>query len=246
MTPELTSALLGIAGAVLGGSLPWWFDLAPDTWLTEYGEESPAEVVGRPRIARRWAAPLAVALGVVGYLLGTLMPAPEVLLALLAAIILFAVIASDLLYTIVPDQAVVALVGIGAASAALRGWAADAVLPALGSALLGGIVGATALAAVALIGSRVAGRDAMGFGDVKLAAAMGVVLGFPQIVTALVIAVLGAGVWFGALMLARRLERGDAAPFGPFLASATLITLLAAGLIRTFIDWYVSLLGGGS
>lgn len=238
--------MLGLAGAALGGSLPWWFDRAPDEWLTEYGEEPPAEVVERPRIERRWIVPLAAALAVVGYVLGTLMSAPEALLTLVGATILFAVIASDLLYTIVPDQAVLALMGVGAAVAVLRGWSADAVLPTLGSVLLGGLVGAAALAAVALIGSRVAGRDAMGFGDVKLAAAMGVVLGFPQIVTALVIAVLGAGVWFGALMLARRLERGDAAPFGPFLASATLITLLAAGLIRTFIDWYVSLLGGGS
>jgi len=246
VTSMLTSAVLGLVGAALGGSLPWWFDRLPDEWLTEYGERPTKEVVERPRIERRWAAPLAAALAVVGYVGGMQMPASEAFFALVGAAILFAVIASDLLYTIVPDQAVLALIGVGAAAAVFRGWSADAVLPTLGSALVGGLVGAMVLAAVAFIGSRVAGREAMGMGDVKLAAAMGVVLGFPQIVTALVIAVLVAGVWFGVLMFTRRLERGDAAPFGPFLASATLITILASDPIRTFVDWYVSLLGGGS
>lgn len=78
---------------------------------------------------------------------------------------------------------------------------------------------------------RVIGRGAMGGGDVKLAALMGVLLGWvgwsAVAVGVLVAFVLGGLV--GVILLAtRRASRATRIPFGPFLVAGTWIGALAA------------------
>lgn len=68
----------------------------------------------------------------------------------------------------------------------------------------------------------------MGMGDVKYAAAMGLILGFPGTLIAFYLAFLtGAGI---SLILISSGKKGlkSTIPFGPFLAGATLLTLVYA------------------
>lgn len=66
----------------------------------------------------------------------------------------------------------------------------------------------------------------MGFGDVKLAFLMGLVLGFPNIILAFYIAFL-TGAFIGIiLILGRKAKFGKPIPFGPFLAFATTLSYL--------------------
>ena len=108
-----------------------------------------------------------------------------------------------------------------------------------GSHFLGGIFGFAALGAVSLL-SR--GR-AMGMGDVKLAGAMGLVLGFPDIMFALALGfLLGGAFGIGYLV---RLRGGAAAgmkamvPFGPFLALGFVAFVLFG---HALFGWYFALL----
>jgi len=82
----------------------------------------------------------------------------------------------------------------------------------------------------------------MGQGDVKLAAALGLWLGYPQAIVALVAAfLLGGG--FGVIGLtARRLKLKQAVPFGPFLIAGALIGLFAG---EQLIIWYLGSIGYG-
>lgn len=65
----------------------------------------------------------------------------------------------------------------------------------------------------------------MGFGDVKLGALMGLVLGFPKIIVALYLAFL-TGAFFGVILILWGKKRfGEHLPFGPFLSGATFISL---------------------
>jgi leader peptidase (prepilin peptidase)/N-methyltransferase len=74
------------------------------------------------------------------------------------------------------------------------------------------------------------GREGMGYGDFKLLAALGAWLGLPAL-PALLIAASLAGVIVGmALILARRIKRNQPQPFGPYLALAGIVCLLATGL----------------
>lgn len=63
-----------------------------------------------------------------------------------------------------------------------------------------------------------AGRGAMGAGDVKLAAALGAVLGYPLILGALFFGVLAAGAGALVLLATRRAGRKDYMAYGPYLA----------------------------
>lgn len=61
-------------------------------------------------------------------------------------------------------------------------------------------------------------RGAMGLGDVKLAAVLGAVLGFPLILTGLLYGILAGGVAALVLLATRRAGRKDAMAYGPYLA----------------------------
>lgn len=68
-------------------------------------------------------------------------------------------------------------------------------------------------------------RKGMGLGDVKFAFLMGLILGFPKIVTALYIAFLTGAVIATILIICRVLKlRGSIIPFGPFLVLGTFIS----------------------
>lgn len=66
----------------------------------------------------------------------------------------------------------------------------------------------------------------MGFGDVKFAFLMGLILGFPNIIVSLYIAFL-TGAIVGIILIVWRKKRifGTSIPFGPFLVLGTLIAI---------------------
>jgi len=81
----------------------------------------------------------------------------------------------------------------------------------------------------------------MGMGDVKLVALMGLVLGWPKIIVALFLAFL-TGAFIGVILILLGKKRfGQHIPFGPFLTSATLISLFWGGLIW---QWYLEKIMG--
>ncbi len=90
--------------------------------------------------------------------------------------------------------------------------------------LLGGAVGFGVFLLLAIIG-----RGALGMGDVKLAGVVGMMLGYPGVLTALAIgAILGA---LSALVLlaSRRATRKTAIAYAPYLAVGALITMWTIG-----------------
>ncbi len=80
----------------------------------------------------------------------------------------------------------------------------------------------------------------MGWGDVKLAVVMGLLLGWPRILVAVFMAFLtGALVGIILIVLGRK-RFGQTIPFGPFLILGTVTALAAGGRM---IDWYTKMLG---
>jgi leader peptidase (prepilin peptidase)/N-methyltransferase len=104
------------------------------------------------------------------------------------------------------------------------------VVPGLGDAAIGGGIGLVLFLAIVLIS-----RGGMGWGDVKLAALVGLVTGFPLIVVALFLAMISGGVLAAVLLTLRVKQRGEGIPFAPFLSVATIITLLWGADI---LSWY--------
>ena len=78
----------------------------------------------------------------------------------------------------------------------------------------------------------------MGGGDVKFSAVLGLMVGFPGILMALWISVVGGGLIAVGLILARRKSRKDSIPFGPFMAMGAAVVLIAGPDI---VNWYQDL-----
>ena len=80
----------------------------------------------------------------------------------------------------------------------------------------------------------------MGMGDVKLSLPLGFLLGWPDMLLAVVIAfVLGALVGVGGILLKKKTMHG-ALPFGPFLALGVAFVFFFGGAA---LQWYFKLLG---
>ena len=137
-----------------------------------------------------------------------------------------AILFVDLDHLLIPDALVVPCAIAAIALAALQ----HALLAAVyGAAIAGGVF--------LLIYLATRGR-AMGLGDVKFAAALGLGLG-PAGATAVIAAsfIIGAVVALPALMGGKR-GRRDALPFGPFLVVAALLLLFAPAAVFAPFDAY--------
>lgn len=93
-------------------------------------------------------------------------------------------------------------------------------------ALLGGAIGFGFFFVAALVGNAIFGSGALGGGDVTLATFVGLIVGFPLIIEALVLTILiGAGVSL-LLIVTRVRTLRDHIPYGPFIVAGAIITLL--------------------
>jgi leader peptidase (prepilin peptidase)/N-methyltransferase len=113
-------------------------------------------------------------------------------------------------------------------------WLTQTIKPGIASAALGGGIGFGIFLLIALIS-----RGGMGWGDVKLAALIGLATGFPLVFVAIIMAAILGGIVAVALVIAKRRKRRETIPFGPFLALTTMVTLLWGSNI---LSWYLGLM----
>jgi prepilin signal peptidase PulO-like enzyme (type II secretory pathway) len=111
------------------------------------------------------------------------------------------------------------------AGLALLGGLVSGTWPAL---LLGGAVDGGIMGVLYLAGQLIYGTDALGWGDVQLGVALGIVLGWGGFITALVWGMLlMAGVTL-ALLAARRITARSFLPLGSFIIAGAVLALLVA------------------
>ena len=108
-----------------------------------------------------------------------------------------------------------------------------AVGPGLPQALWGGAVGLALLSLIVLVYPQ-----GMGLGDVKLAALVGLVVGFPLVLLALFLSFVLGGAVGAAALLSRRVGMKDALPFAPFLVLGGMVALLCG---EEILRWYPGL-----
>ena len=91
--------------------------------------------------------------------------------------------------------------------------------------LLGMITGAGIFLLITLIGGLIAGKEAMGFGDVKLMGALGLYFGFSGIIVISLIAFLLGAIISIALIASKKKKSDEYIPFGPFIVLAAIISI---------------------
>ena len=144
---------------------------------------------------------------------------------------LLAISLIDADHFIVPDSISLPLIPLGIAAAAVLDLL-GAPSPGLPSAVLGAALGAGVMWAIAALGRRAFGREAMGMGDVKLVAAIGAWQGaWPTLLLTIFLAsLLGSVVGITSIALRGR-HRAARIPFGPYLCAGALLSFLGSDAI---------------
>ena len=91
--------------------------------------------------------------------------------------------------------------------------------------ILGMLVGAGIFLLITLIGGLIAGKEAMGFGDVKLMGALGLYFGWVYIIMISVMAFLFAAIVSIGILIFKRKKVDEYIPFGPFIVTSSIICI---------------------
>jgi len=172
-------------------------------------------------------------------------------LFLLSAVVYVFLSAVDARLTIIPDQATILIAGLGIGKIAILAFTDS--WQVIGSSFLGHYAALFGfreniwlnhlLAAVfgaiffGLIFFLSRGR-AMGFGDVKLAAASGLLLGWPDTAVALALAFIVGALWGILLVVRGRREMKSSVPFGPFIVIGIFLIIFFG---KHIMDGYFAL-----
>lgn len=156
-------------------------------------------------------------------------------LAALTLLLLLAVY--DAKWMLLPDKVVLPLMALAFVYSSTMAVVMGSTRILVGP-ILAGVLASGAFMALVIF-SR--GR-AMGGGDVKLALAMGLLLGLKGTALAMLVAFNTAAVVGIALILIRRRGRRDQIPFGPFLVAGTIVAFLFGNNIA---QWYIRVSGLG-
>jgi len=128
----------------------------------------------------------------------------------------------DIRQGIIPNQLNLAIAGLGLVKAVAGGGAAAGIAAISEGAAVGVIFWA-----LQWMYYRLRKTPGLGLGDVKFLAAAGLWVGIAGLPTLLLIATLTALAAAGMLRLAgRRMTRQTSLPFGPFLATGLLLTII--------------------
>jgi leader peptidase (prepilin peptidase) / N-methyltransferase len=218
-TGEVTTALLTAAVWLVVGAAVGFGIRRLSVWLCrkeelEYGSER-WQVWGPPILA-------AVLFAVFGYHFG---PVPVLLIKSVWIAVLVQVIFFDAEHRLILDRVMF--------PAMIAAIALSLFTPNLGivQSVVTGLAAGLLFLVLALVGAYFFGADALGFGDVKLVAFIGLIVGIHNaaIVSALFLGVFFAGVISLLLVVARRLTMKSGIPYGPFLAAGALVVLYQLG-----------------
>lgn len=141
----------------------------------------------------------------------------------------------DFKHKIIPNRLNLTIFEVGIVIAFLYGFSNVAITIDL---LFGMLAGGAIFAIIALIGGMIYGKEAMGLGDVKFIAALGLYFGLTNIVIISVMSFL-LGAIVGIILIVFRVKKSNEyIPFGPFIVISTLICMflpaeLIIGMMRT-------------
>lgn len=212
-----TGGLVWTAACVLIGFVMTWLayriiNTIPAAWLCDYNETPSAELLSGARVKYVGSGIVVSILAAAALVLCRLQfnKGYDIYFVVFVLIIMLALMIAvcDLKYTIIPDQFTIALAILGLLISVydlIRGF--GLLHTAWWSPLAGAAIGGGAMLLIDFIGMLIYKRTGMGFGDVKLFAAIGLLTGFPGTFLAFILSMLTGTVFFVGILLYARLRR---------------------------------------
>ena len=128
----------------------------------------------------------------------------------------------DYKHQIIPNRLNLTLFEIGIIFAFLYGLSDVAITFNL---LLGMVTGGGIFLLITVIGGLIYGKEAMGFGDVKLMASLGLLFGLSNIIVITLLSFLIGAVLSVLLLITKIKKSSEYIPFGPFIVIGTFISM---------------------
>ena len=216
-----TGGIIWTAVCVLSGVILTWLyyriiNRIPATWLCDYNETPSAELLSGDRVRYTRSGIIMSVVTAASFVLCRLQfnkgyDIYFIVFSLMIVVSLMIAIC-DIKYTIIPDQFTIAL-GVLALAISIydivRGY--GLLHTSWWSPLAGAAIGAGVMLFIDLIGMIIYKRTGMGFGDVKLFAAVGLAAGFPGTILSFIISMISAMVCFVVIIIVVRVIAGKSA-----------------------------------
>lgn len=212
-----------VLGVLAGFGAVYIFNKIPAAWLCDYGEKPPAELTD-PYIQRvkgfpwRWIYAAGFICLLIRLSFFDIQFAAAGLFACWAMLIIGL---ADLKYMIIPDQFVIML--------ALTAFGFIPYHGGISDPLFGALAGGGVMLMVGILGGAAFKREVMGFGDVKLFACLGLVLGIKGTVAVLLGSSILSGIAAAIGLASGKYKKGDEKPLGPYICGC--------GICYIFIIW---------
>jgi leader peptidase (prepilin peptidase) / N-methyltransferase len=216
VNPYVLAALWAVVGAAAG-------------WFVRWGSVKLARLEGLEPGDRRWQVFGPPALSAIVFAIFALVisPFPLLLVRSVFALVLVQVVFFDFEHRLILDRVIFPsmLLALLVSLSPLVGSGLGLWRQPWWAGLLMGVIAGALFLVLALAGSALFKAEALGFGDVKLAAFMGLLLGWPYTFQAMFYGVFLAGLAAIGVILWHRSLKGTIA-YGPYLAAGALIMLL--------------------
>ena len=160
-------------------------------------------------------------------------PTPEAVLGIVVTWFLVAMTMIDVDHQLLPDSLTLPLMWIGLLASLLP------VFADVRAAVVGAALGYLILWSIYWLFKLVTGKEGMGYGDFKLLAALGALLGWQALPMVILLSSLVGAVVGVAIIAATKRSKEIPIPFGPYLAAAGWIAMLWGEALS---GWYLSLL----
>lgn len=224
-----------VVGTLSGFAVIYIFNRMPAKWLVDY-DETPDPILMDLQVQRikGWPWRWIYSAGFICLLIRILLSPGELAettqfaaAGLFACWALLMIGLADLKYMIIPDQFVIMLALTAIGFIPYHETFLDLIY---GAALGGG-----AMLLVALIGGAAYKKEVMGFGDVKLFASLGLVLGLKGTIIVLIGASICAGITAGVGLASGKYKKDEAKPLGPYIAGWGIFYIF---VIWPLVMWY--------
>ncbi|MEG2206035.1 MAG: A24 family peptidase [Oscillospiraceae bacterium] len=224
--------LSAVIGAAVSAAFAYLCFAAPCKWLCDYGEnpsEKHSKAARKPTAARYAFFAAAGAICTCLYARNATVLACLCFSAFCGAMLWLGW--CDAKYGILPDEIIIIAVVLALPFAISEGVVASLMGAALAFGVSYGIL---------WLAGKIYHTDAVGMGDVKLAAAAGFACGIGGVAAAAMIAIFSAAIVFSVLMLAKKLNKRDNVPFGPYLVFGILAALCFKPELTSLVNLYLS------
>jgi len=139
--------------------------------------------------------------------------------------LLICVSVADYFYKIIPIMFPVVLVTAGILSSFINLTLGETYLSRFFNSILGVLTGGGVLFIAGLLGQFIYKKEVMGGGDIKFMSGVGAFIGWEKVLSAIFIAAFLGGITGLVLVLFKKIKIRGYIPFGPFLSTASFISI---------------------